>query len=83
MRLPLPWHWIYRLDAPIDPQGVCRLALPMLKDAAEEVRIGAKRVPAELLSQYVLASVPIGTYAVWRLALYEPATPQVVALPRE
>lgn len=62
---------------------VCRLALPMLKDAAEEVRIGAKRVPAELLSQYVLASVAIGTYAVWRLALYEPATPQVVALPRE
>jgi len=62
---------------------ICRLALPILKDAAEEVRIGAKKVPAELLSQYVLASVAIGTYAVWRLALYEPATPQVVALPRE
>ena len=35
----------------------------MLKDAAEEVRIGAKRVPAELLSQYVLASVAIGTFS--------------------
>jgi predicted transglutaminase-like cysteine proteinase len=62
---------------------VCRMALPMLKDAAEEVRVGAKRMPAGVISQYVLASVAISTYVVWRLALYAPATPQVVALPRE
>jgi predicted transglutaminase-like cysteine proteinase len=55
----------------------------MLKDAGEMVRIGVKKIPAELFAQYVLVSAVISAYVVWRLAFYEPATPQVPALPRE
>jgi hypothetical protein len=62
---------------------VCCMALPMLKDAGEMVRIGVKKIPAELFAQYVLVSAVISAYVVWRLAFYEPATPQVPALPRE
>jgi predicted transglutaminase-like cysteine proteinase len=62
---------------------VCCIAMPMLKDAGEMVRTGAKAMPASLLSQYVLASVAIGTYVVWRLAYYDPATPPVLTLQRE